>query len=546
MVDDISKVRDIESVAADLGLNKSSLEPWGRDKAKIDCSALSLEHPAGHTILVTAMSPTPLGEGKTTTAIGLAMALCRLGKRAVVGLREPSMGPVFGMKGGATGGGLAQLHPREDINLHFTGDMHAITTAHNLLSALINNSMAHGNPFLIDSRKIPWPRVMDMNDRSLRRVVLGLGGRDGGMIDEDRFDITAASEIMAIVCLSKNISDLRERLNRIVVAFSNDGHPIYASDLMGTGAMAALLKDAFKPNLVQTSEGTPAIIHGGPFANIAHGTSSLIASRLGRSCADYFVTEAGFGSDLGAEKYFDIFCRESDTKVSAVTIVATVRALKYHGGVLKGDIAQENLGALKLGYSNLKRHVEIVRAFGFEPVVALNVTPFDTAAELTLALSLCALDGICCVKSEVFARGGQGGEALAQEILSKISERTPKFAYDLNCTLKEKIEAVAKGVYRAGSVVYTAEAARELTTWEELGYGKLPICIAKTQYSFSDDPKNRGAPEGFEFQIREVRLSAGAGFVVPISGEIMTMPGLPKSPNAERIILDDDGTILGV
>jgi len=541
-----AKIRSITEIAAQLGIPEQLVEPCGRNKAKVDISTGRFKDPTGKVILVTAMSPTPLGEGKTTTSIGLAMALCALGEKAVVGLREPSMGPVFGQKGGAAGGGYSQVLPMEDINLHFTGDMHAITSAHNLLSALINNSMAHGNSFCLDSRRVVWPRVMDINDRSLRSIVVGLGEKDGGMIDQDRFDITAGSEIMAILCLSSSYKDLKSRMESVLVAFTNDGRPMFARDFKACGAMAALLKDAFKPNLVQTIEGTPALVHGGPFANIAHGTSSYMASLVGRCLADYYVTEAGFGSDLGAEKFFDIFCRKTGTKVAAVVIVATVRALKFHGGVAKERVKEEDLGALEKGFVNLRRHIGIIRLFGYDPIVAMNVTPWDTDKEKALLLGLCAKEGVQCVGSEVFARGGQGGLELAKAVLARAKEAEPVYAYDLDLSIRKKIEAVATKVYGAGSIVYTPDASRQIKTWEELGFGRLPVCIAKTQFSFSDDPKKKGAVSGFEFQIREVRLSAGAGFVVPISGEIMTMPGLPPEPNAQKIDLDENNQIIGM
>lgn len=541
-----AELRNIHEVSGRLGIPEELVENWGRDKAKIDVTTGHFNDPKGKVILVTAMSPTPFGEGKTTTSIGLSMALCALGKNAVVGIREPSMGPVFGMKGGAAGGGYSQVLPMEDINLHFTGDIHAITASHNLMSALINNSMTRGNTYCMDSRKIIWPRVVDMNDRSLRSIVVGLGAKDGGMIDQDRFDITAASEIMAIVCLAKDYKDLKERLGRMVIAFTNSNEPLFARNFNGTGAMAALLKDAFKPNLVQTIEGTPAIIHGGPFANIAHGTSSYIASLVGRHCADIYVTEAGFGSDLGAEKFFDIFCRQTETPVSAVVLVATIRALKYQGGVWKSKVKEEDLEALEKGFVNLERHIEIIRSFGYDPVVAINQTPWDTENELELTHDLCAKIGIKTVRSQVFAKGSEGGIDLAKAVLEQMDEKMPDYSYSLETSIKEKIEAVAKNIYGAGSVVLTKDADRSIKTWEKMGYGNLPVCIAKTQYSFSDDAKLKGAAKDFEFQIRDVRISAGAGFIVPISGEIMTMPGLPKVPSAENIDIDETGEITGL
>ena len=540
------ELKNTHEIAQRLGVPNELVEHWGRSKAKIDISTGHFKDPKGKVILITAMSPTPYGEGKTTTSIGLAMALSALGKNAVVGIREPSMGPVFGMKGGAAGGGYSQVLPMEDINLHFTGDIHAITASHNLMSALINNSMTRGNTFCMDSRKIVWPRVMDMNDRSLRQIVVGLGEKMGGMVDEDRFDITAASEIMAIVCLASSYQDLKERIGRTLIAFTNEGIPLFASNFNATGAMAAVLKDALKPNLVQTIEGTPALIHGGPFANIAHGTSSYVASLVGRFCADYYVTEAGFGSDLGAEKFFNIFCRTTGTEVAAVVLVATIRALKYHGGVPKSRVKEEDLEALEKGFPNLKRHIENIREFGYDPVVALNVTPWDTQNEKDLMKQLCEEVGVTCIDSEVFAKGSEGGRDLAQAVLDRVEEKEPSYSYPLDLGIKEKIEAVATKVYGAGSVVYTPDANRSIKRWEELGFRELPVCIAKTQYSFSDDAKMKGAVSGFEFQIREVRISAGAGFVVPISGEIMTMPGLPKEPSAEKIDIDENGQISGL
>ncbi len=541
-----AKLRNVPDIAEEMGIPGEAIVPWGNHKTKADITKCDLRKPAGKVILVTAMSPTPFGEGKTTTSIGLAMALNKKGRTAVVGLREPSMGPMFGIKGGAAGGGYSQVLPMEDINLHFTGDNHAITTAHNLLSAIINNSMSHRNPMRIDSRKILWPRVMDMNDRSLRQVVVGLGTKRGGMVDEDRFDITAASEVMAVICLTDGYEDLKKRLERMLVAFTTDHEPLYAKDFDVTGAMSVVLKDTLNPNLVQTIEGTPAIIHGGPFGNIAHGTSSYLGSLVGRKYADFYVTEAGFGSDLGAEKFFDIFCRETGTKVAAVVIVATVRALKYHGGVKKKHLKEEDYEALVKGFSNLRRHVENVIAFGYKPVVALNITPWDKEKELDIVEEMCDNIGVRFVRSTVYARGSEGGSDLADAVLETAEEKEPSYAYPLDISLKEKIETLAKKVYGAGTVVYTPDANRSIKRWEKLGHSKLPVCMAKTQYSFSDDPKAKGAAEGFEFQIRDVRLSAGAGFVVPISGEINTMPGLPKRPAAEQIDIDEDLNIVGL
>ena len=536
----------MDTVAERLGLDPGLLLPFGCDKAKVAVDQIDISKKKGKIILVTAMSPTPAGEGKTTMAIGLAMAMCKLGKNAVVGLREPSLGPVFGMKGGAAGGGYSQVLPMEDINLHFTGDLHAITSAHNLLSALINNSMHFGNALSLDSRRIEWPRVVDMNDRSLRRIVVGLGGKDGGMVDESQFDITAASEVMAILCLCKNPGDLREMLGNAMIGFTTEEKPVFCRDLKAAGAQAVLLKDAIKPNLVQTIEGTPAIIHGGPFANIAHGTSSLIGARFGLHFADYYVTEAGFGSDLRGEKFFDIFCRKADLPVAAVVIVATVKALKYHGGVGKKDLGTENLKALESGFVNLRRHIENIQSFGWKPVVALNVHQKDTPKEIKLVKELCKSFDAECVATEVHAKGSEGSLDLAKAVLSSAKEREPKFAYPLDAGLAEKMDMLAAKIYRAGRVVYSPEAKKDMETWEELGYGKLPLCVAKTQYSFSDNPRLLGAPEGFEVHVSEVKISTGAGFVIPIAGEITRMPGLPRRPAAELIDFDEKGDIIGL
>lgn len=540
------KLEPMETVAEKLGLDPELLLPFGCSKAKVAVDRLDLSKRKGKIILVTAMSPTPSGEGKTTVAIGLSMALCKLGHNAVVGLREPSLGPVFGMKGGAAGGGYSQVLPMEDINLHFTGDLHAITTAHNLLSALINNSMHYGNCFNLDSRRIDWPRVMDMNDRSLRQIVVGLGGREGGMVDESRFDITAASEVMAILCLCKNPGELKSMLGNAMVGFSMEEKPVFCRDMKAAGAMSVLLKDAILPNLVQTIEGTPAVIHGGPFANIAHGTSSLIAARLGLAYADYYVTEAGFGSDLGGEKFFDIFCRKSELPVAAVVIVATVKALKYHGGMKKGDLAAEDLAALERGFSNLQRHIDNIKAFGWEPIVALNVRGTDTEAEISLTAELCRSHGAECVRTGVHADGSAGGEELAKAVVSRILEKAPVFAYPLDIGAMQKIETLAERIYRAGSVVFSPQAKRQIEMWEELGFGNLPVCMAKTQYSFSDNPKLLGAPEGFEMHVSQVLISAGAGFLIPIAGEINRMPGLPRNPAAELIDIDETGKIINL
>jgi len=536
----------MDTIAEKLGLDSELLLPFGCDKAKVAVDQINLSKKKGKIILVTAMSPTPSGEGKTTMAIGLAMALCKLGKNAVVGLREPSLGPVFGMKGGAAGGGYSQVLPMDDINLHFTGDLHAITSAHNLLSALINNSMHFSNKLNLDSRRIEWPRVMDMNDRSLRRIVVGLGGKEGGMVDETQFDITAASEVMAILCLCKNPAELKEMLGSAMIGFTTDDKPVFCRDLKAAGSQAVLLKDAIKPNLVQTIEGTPAIIHGGPFANIAHGTSSLIGARLGLHFADYYVTEAGFGSDLGGEKFFDIFCRKSGLPVAAVVIVATVKALKYHGGVGKKELGTENLKALESGFVNLERHIENIKSFGWKPVIALNVHFHDTPNEIKLVGELCRSLDAECVVTEAHAKGSAGSLDLAKAVMSSASEHEPKFAYPLDAGIAEKMDMLASKIYRAGRVVYSPEAKKDIETWEELGYGKLPLCVAKTQYSFSDDPKLLGAPKGFEMHVSEVKISTGAGFLIPIAGEITRMPGLPRRPAAELIDFDEKGNIVGL
>ena len=540
------KLQPISVIAEKAGLSRDQIMKLGEDKAKVMVDSLDLTKKKGKMILVTAMSPTPAGEGKTTMAIGLSMAMNKLGHQTIVGLRQPSLGPVFGIKGGAAGGGYSQVLPMEDINLHFTGDMHAISSAHNLLSALINNSMHFDNRFSLDSRSITWPRVVDMNDRSLRNIVVGLGGQFGGMVDEDHFNITAASEVMASFCLAENHEDLRERINRIVVGFSTDGTPRYCSDMKAAGAMTVLLNDAIRPNLVQTIEHTPALIHGGPFANIAHGTSSLIAARTGLNLADYYVTEAGFGADLGAEKFFDIFSRTANLPVAGVVIVATVKALKYHGGVKKKNLAIENIEAVEAGFPNLQKHISNLKSFGYNPVVCLNVHGNDTEAEKKKVIDMCSAEGIQCINTEIHAKGSEGGLELAQAVVSNIDEKMPNFAYPLDIGIKEKIIMLATKIYGAGTVVCSPRAKKDIKRWEKLGYGNLPLCVAKTQYSFSDNPKKLGAPQGYEMYIREVRLSAGAGFLIPIAGEIMRMPGLPRHPAAEGIDFDGDGNIVGL
>lgn len=542
-------LRPITQIAKQAGIEEESLIPYGRNKAKIDVSALRDKQRKGKLILVTAINPTPAGEGKTTTSVGLADALSRLGKHAMLCLREPSLGPVFGVKGGAAGGGYAQVVPMEDINLHFTGDFHAIGAANNLLAALLDNHIQQGNALKIDTRRITWKRCMDMNDRQLRNIVCGLGGKANGTPREDGFDITVASEIMAVLCLSSDLTDLKKRLARIVVGYSYSGEPVTAQDLKATGAMTTLLKDAICPNLVQTMEHTPTLIHGGPFANIAHGCNSVVATETALKLSDYVVTEAGFGADLGAEKFIDIKCRAAGLKPDAVVIVATVRALKHHGGCAKAELNQENLDALKNGVSNLARHVEnMTKTFGLPAVVAINRFVTDTDAEIALIRSACGAYGVEVALSEVWGKGGEGGEELATEVLKAIERGNDgfQFAYDLELSLKEKIEAVAQKVYRANGVEYSGAASKELTRLEELGFGNLPVCMAKTQYSFSDDPKKLGAPVDFKVAVQKVKLSAGAGFVVVMTGEIMTMPGLPKVPAAENIDVDENGVISGL
>ena len=540
-------LRPITEIAQELGLGEEDVIPYGRYKAKINHRLAEKEGPRGKLILVTAISPTPAGEGKTTTSVGLADALCALGKKTMLCLREPSLGPVFGIKGGAAGGGYAQVVPMEDINLHFTGDIHAIGTANNLLAAMIDNSIQQGNPLHIDPRRITWKRCMDMNDRQLRFLVDGLGGKANGTPREDGFDITVASEVMAVFCLASSLHDLKERLARIVCAYTYDGQPVTAGQIGAAGAMAALLKDAIDPNLVQTLEHNPAIIHGGPFANIAHGCNSVMATRLSLSLADYVVTEAGFGADLGAEKFLDIKCRAAGIAPAACVLVATVRALKSHGGVAKAELNQPNPDAVRAGLANLGRHIENMKdGFGLPVVVAVNAFPTDTAEEQAIVADYCAAMGVRCVLSEVFAKGGEGGKALAQAVLDSMEDRPIRFTYPLEASLREKIEAVAAKVYRADGVDYSPAAAKTLAELTEMGYGGLPVCIAKTQYSFSDNAALKAAPSGFRMTVREVRLAAGAGFVVVICGSIMTMPGLPKTPAAVNIDVTDDGRITGL
>ena len=543
-----AKMKPIADIAASLGLADEDVIPYGRYKAKVNHRLIHKASKQGKLILVTAISPTPAGEGKTTTSVGLADAMNAIGKKTMLCLREPSLGPVFGIKGGAAGGGYAQVVPMEDINLHFTGDIHAIGTANNLLAAMIDNSIQQGNPLNIDPRRITWKRCMDMNDRQLRFIVDGLGGKVNGTPREDGFDITVASEVMAIFCLATSITDLKERLSKIVCAYTYDGKPVTAGEIGAAGAMTALLKDALDPNLVQTLENNPAIIHGGPFANIAHGCNSVLATRMAQKLADYTVTEAGFAADLGAEKFFDIKCRLADLRPHAVVIVATVRALKYHGGVEKDALGTENLEALEKGLPNLLRHVDNIKnVFGLPCVVAVNAFPTDTEAELALVAEKCAALGVKAVRSDVWARGGAGGEALAAEVVRLCEEKNEfRFAYDLDGTIEERLDALCRNVYRADGAVLTPEAKKQAARLTALGFGALPVCVAKTQYSFSDDAAKRGAPEGFTVTVREIRVSAGAGFVVVLTGDIMTMPGLPKSPAAERIDVDENGRISGL
>lgn len=544
-----TELLSVTRIAEALGLPEENVSLYGRYKAKLDHRLVARSgQPDGRVILVTAISPTPAGEGKTTTSVGLADALHRLGRRVMLCLREPSLGPVFGVKGGAAGGGYAQVVPMEDINLHFTGDFHAIGAANNLLAAMLDNHIQQGNELGIDVRKITWKRVVDMNDRQLRNVVDGMGGKAHGVPREDGFDITVASEIMAIFCLSTSITDLKERLARIVVGYTRDDKPVTAGDLKAQGAMAALLKDALKPNLVQTLEGTPAFVHGGPFANIAHGCNSIMATRMAMALGDYCVTEAGFGADLGAEKFLDIKCRLAGLNPDAVVVVATVRALKNHGGVAKADLNDENLEALEAGLPNLLQHVEnITKVYQLPCVVAINRFPTDTEAELKLVEDKCRELGVNVALSEVWAKGGEGGLALADEVVRLCEEPNDfQFAYGDDLSLAEKIEAIATRVYHADGVDFEPKAMAELKKLEDLGFGGMPVCMAKTQYSFSDDQKKLGAPRGFRITVRNAKVSAGAGFVVALTGDIMTMPGLPKVPAAERIDVDETGKISGL
>ena len=545
-----AKMQKITDVAAKLGISEDDIELYGKYKAKLSYDLIRRvkDKKDGKLILVTAITPTPAGEGKSTTTVGLAQGLAKLGKKVIVALREPSLGPCMGIKGGAAGGGYSQVVPMEDINLHFTGDFHAITSAHMLLAAMLDNHIQQGNALNIDPRRIAWKRVVDMNDRELRNIVVGLGGKAHGVPRQDGFDITVASEVMAILCLASSLHDLKERLAKIIVAYDYNGNPVTAGQIKAQGAMAALLKDAIKPNLVQTLENVPAIIHGGPFANIAHGCNSVMATQTGLKLADYTITEAGFGADLGAEKFFDIKCRYAGLKPDAAVIVATVRALKMHGGVPKNELKTPNVEAVKKGLVNLEKHIENVKKFGVPCVVAINIFAQDTAEELEAVREHCAKHGVNVALSDVFAEGGEGGIDLAKEVIALADSGESKFApiYPLDMSLKGKIETIAKEIYGADGVNYTKEADKALKEFEELGYGNLPICMAKTQYSFSDDPALLGRPSGFKITIRNCRIAAGAGFIVVLTGDVMTMPGLPKVPAAEKIDVTDDGVISGL
>ena len=540
----------ITEVAKKLGIGEEDIELYGRYKAKLSMDLIKRvqDKPDGKLILVTAITPTPAGEGKSTTTVGLAQGLAKIGQKVIVALREPSLGPCMGIKGGAAGGGYSQVVPMEDINLHFTGDFHAITSAHMLLAAMLDNHIQQGNALNIDPRRIVWKRVVDMNDRELRNIVVGLGGKAHGVPRQDGFDITVASEVMAILCLATGLHDLKERLSKIIVAYDYSGNPITAGMLKAQGAMAALLKDAVKPNLVQTLENVPAIIHGGPFANIAHGCNSVMATKTALKLADYTITEAGFGADLGAEKFFDIKCRYAGLKPDAVVLVATVRALKMHGGVPKTELATPDVEAVKRGIVNLEKHIENIKQYGLPLVVAINAFEQDTPEELEAIRSHCAAHGVNVALSEVFAKGGEGGIELAKEVvaLATSGKADFKLLYGEELSLKEKIETIAKKIYGAVGVNYTKEANNALKDFEKMGYGHLPVCMAKTQYSFSDDPALLGRPEGFEITIKNCRIAAGAGFVVVLTGDIMTMPGLPKVPAAEKIDVSDDGVISGL
>lgn len=548
-----AKMLKIGEIAAKLGISEDDYEPYGHYKAKLSekLYAKTKDNPDGKLILVTAINPTPAGEGKTTISVGLAESMNKIGKKAILALREPSLGPVFGIKGGAAGGGYAQVVPMEDINLHFTGDMHAITAANNLLCALIDNHMQQGNELHIDQRRIMFKRCLDMNDRALRDIVIGLGSKVNGIPREDSFQITVASEIMAILCLASDLDDLKKRIERILVAYTTDNKPVYAKDIGGCGAMVALLKDALKPNLVQTLENNPALIHGGPFANIAHGCNSVRATKLALKLADYTITEAGFGSDLGAEKFFDIKCRFAGLNPSCVVLVATIRALKYNGGVPKTELTEENVPALEKGIINLKTHIENMHKFGVPVVVAINRFHTDSEAEIEVVKKTCAEMGVEVSLAEIFAKGGEGGTELAQKVCDTIDrcsgcQTNFKPLYDERLPIKEKLDILAKEIYRADGVIYTKQAEKAIKEITELGFGDIPVCVAKTQYSLSDDPAKLGKPENFKITVRDLRLSAGAGFVVAYTGDIMTMPGLPKVPAAYKIDCDNEGNIYGL
>ena len=544
-----AELKPIQEIAEKVGIRPEELEQYGPYKAKVSLALTKRvkEQPEGKLILVTAISPTPAGEGKTTTTVGLGQALAKLGKKVMICLREPSLGPCMGVKGGAAGGGYSQDVPMEDINLHFTGDIHAVTAAHNLLSAMLDNHIQQGNALNIDTRRIVWGRVLDMNDRVLRQIVVGLGGKANGVPREDSFQISVASEVMAILCLAKDISDLKARLARIVVAYSRDGKPVTAGDIHAQGAMAALLKDALKPNLVQTLEHVPAFIHGGPFANIAHGCNTMLATKTALHLADYVVTEAGFGADLGAEKFLDIKCRFGDLHPAAAVLVATIRALKMHGGRPKNELTESDPEAVRRGLPNMLRHLANLKKYGLPVVVALNMFPSDTAEEKEVVEEACREAGVAVAESRVFTDGGEGGIELAQDVLAAIDQGSNyKPLYEDSLSLKEKIEKIAREIYGAGDVQYDPTAEKELQQLEDMGFGHMPVCMAKTQMSFTDDPTKMGAPTGFTLHVREARVSAGAGFVVVLNGKIMTMPGLPKHPAAENIDVDDDGHITGL
>ncbi|HRS21765.1 MAG TPA: formate--tetrahydrofolate ligase [Clostridia bacterium] len=545
-----TQMKPVSEIAKQWGIEEDELELYGKYKAKINLSIFERlkDKPDGKLVLVTAITPTAAGEGKSTTTVGLGQALNKIGKKAVIALREPSLGPVFGVKGGAAGGGFSQVVPMEDINLHFTGDMHAITAANNLLASAIDNHINHGNTLNIDPRQIVWKRVMDMNDRALREIVVGLGGKANGFVRQDGFMITVASEIMAILCLSNDLMDLKERFGRMVVAYNYSGEPVTCADLRVHGAMAMLMKDAIKPNLVQTLENTPALIHGGPFANIAHGCNSIIATKLGLKLGEYLITEAGFGADLGAEKFLDIKCRYGGLKPSAVVIVATLRALKMHGGVAKAELGKENLEAVDKGFANLEKQVENIRKFGLPVMVAVNRFVSDTEAEIELLIKKCKVYGVEVALNECWAKGGEGGTYMAETLVKLVEGSAPdfKYLYNVDAPITEKIETIVKEIYGGDGVVFTPKAQREMQKLADIGLDNLPVCMAKTQYSLSDDPSLLGAPKGFKVSVKEVRVSAGAGFIVCLTGDIMIMPGLPKVPAAEKIDIDEKGVITGL